>query len=101
MSDIILNALPLAAQYGPRGDGWGWHLMGGWGMGPMGGIMMFAVWGLIIVGGIFTIRWLIQASRDAGQVGGDGALEILRQRYARGEIDGEQFKRMKGELGVR
>ena len=97
MSEIILNTMPLLAQYGPRGDGWGPHMMGGWGMGWMGGIMMFAIWALIIVGGVFLIRWLIQASKGQGRASG-GALEILNQRYARGEIDGEQFKRMKAEL---
>lgn len=97
MSEIIFNTIPLLAQYGPRSDGWGPHMMGGWGMGWMGGIMMFAIWGLIIVGGVLLIRWLIQASKGQGRASG-GTLDILKQRYARGEIDSEQFQHMKAEL---
>ena len=74
--------------------GWGMHPMWwGWGLGMM--LMMFLFWGLIIVGLVVLIRWLIGQSREARS---DSALEILRQRYARGEISKEQFDAMRRDL---
>lgn len=89
------------AQYGRYGD---WHtgpdMMGSWGMGWFGGIFMIVFWILILVGLVFVIRWLVQATgkkTDAVQRG-SRALEILKERYARGEIDEAQFKAMKKDL---
>ena len=57
---------------------------------------------------VLGIRWLIRADRNSrlgGPGGGPGAprlddpLEILRQRYARGEIDDEEFERRRKILG--
>lgn len=102
MEQSLINAVPLLAQYyGPGpGGGWGPGMMGGWGMGWLGPFMGLAIWGLIIVGGIFLIRWLIRASSGHPAPGGhgDNALEILRQRYARGEINKDQFEAMKKDL---
>jgi len=63
--------------------------------------MMFLFWGLIIVGLVFVVRWLIQASRQPGgsSPSGGRALDILKERYARGEINREEFERMKQDLG--
>ena len=85
-------------------QGYGWSMgpgmMGSWGMGWFGMIFMTIFWVLVIVGLVFLIKWLIQASgsgKTAGQTG-SGALEILRQRYARGEIDKGEFESMKRDL---
>jgi putative membrane protein len=94
-----LNA--AQAQYGRYGD---WHMgpgmMGEWGMGWFGGIFMIVFWILILVGLVFVIRWLIQATGKKGESGqrGSRAMEILRERYARGEIDKVQFEDMKRDL---
>lgn len=49
------------------------------------------------------IRWLIRQNakdRYMGESKGDDtALELLRQRYARGEIDATEFKERKRTLG--
>jgi putative membrane protein len=74
-------------------------MMGG--LGWIGWIFQFAFWILIIVGLIFLIKWLIQASRgerSEGSRSGSRAMEILRERYARGEITKEEFDRMKRDL---
>ncbi len=93
------------AQPGGSGD-WnmGPGMMGnwgmGWGMGWFGMIFMIAFWVLIIVGLVFLIKWLIQ-STGSGKPGGrmgSSAIEILKERYARGEIDQAEFEAKKKDL---
>ncbi len=77
---------------------------GGWGMGPgmMGGygFMGIIFWIVIIVGIIFLVKYLMQGGGKMGGKGasGNSALEILEQRFARGEIDQEEFETKKREL---
>lgn len=85
---------------------------GGWGMGPgtMGGyghgmgwfgtIIMIVFWVLVIVGIVFLIRWLSASTRSEGRGvrPEDSALEILRRRYARGEIKKEEFEEKRKSL---
>jgi putative membrane protein len=75
--------------------GWGGHPMmwGAWGFGMM--IMMLLFWVLIIVAVVLGIRWLLGQGKESGS---DSAVEILRQRYARGEINKEEFDSKKKEL---
>ncbi len=100
---LVSAATPALAQYGRGGDWWG--MMGpmmGYGMGWLGMIMMVVFWGLLIVGGIFLVKWLVQASGRGGipAAGGGGrALEILKERYARGEITKAEFESMRADLG--
>jgi putative membrane protein len=68
-------------------------MWGAWGFGMM--LMMVLFWGLIIVGIVFLIRWLIGQGREGRT---DSALDILRQRYARGEINKEEFEAKKRDL---
>jgi len=57
--------------------------------------MMFFFWILIIAGLVIGIRWLMSGTKERR---GDTALEILRQRYARGEINREEFETKKRDL---
>ncbi len=85
-----------AVAQGP-GYEWGWwgmHPMWGmWGIGMM--VMMLIFWGVVIAGIVLGIRWLVTQGRESRT---DNALEILRQRYARGEIDKEEFEAKKRDL---
>jgi len=78
-------------------DFWGmhpmWGMWGAWGFGMM--LMMLVFWGLIIVGLVLGLRWLVSQGRESRS---DAALDILRQRYARGEIDKEEFEAKKRDL---
>jgi len=80
----------------PYDWGWGGHPMmwGAWGFGMM--IMMILFWVLIIVAVVLGIRWLIGQGKESRS---DSALEILRQRYARGELNKEEFESRKRDLG--
>lgn len=84
-----------AAQDRPQEWGWTMHPMWGmWGIGMM--LMMFVFWGVVIVGIVLAIRWLMTQSRDPRMT--DSALDILRQRYARGDISKEEFEAKKKDL---
>ncbi len=71
--------------------------------GPYGGGMWmffhFIFWILVIVGVVLLIVWLVrqQGRVDRGDRG-NAALDILKQRYARGEINKEEFDRMKKDI---
>jgi putative membrane protein len=69
-------------------------MWGVWGIGMM--LMMLVFWGVVIVGVVLAIRWLMAQSRDPRKT--DSALDILRQRYARGEISKEEFEAKKKDL---
>jgi putative membrane protein len=84
-------------------DGWGMHPMGGvwglWGLAMM--IVMLVFWGLVIAGLVLGIRWLLAVGRESRPGSRqDPALDILRQRYARGDISREEFEARKRDLGA-
>lgn len=81
------------AQWGGPGWGVGPGMMG-WGMGWLMPIIMVAFWIAVIVGIIFLIRWLVTSTgpRTRGAGSENSALEILKKRYARGEIKREEFE---------
>jgi putative membrane protein len=81
-------AQPRDWEVGP----WGMHYMwGSFGVGMM--IFMLVFWILVIAGGFAFVRWLwIGTGGSSGTAGsGKSAEEILKNRYARGEIDKEEF----------
>lgn len=64
-----------------------------------GWLFMLLFLGLLILGVSALIRWLPgePSSRDATTQ--KGALQILEERYARGEIEREEFEQKKRDLG--
>lgn len=74
---------------------WGNFGMGGWGMG-FGWISMIIVWAVIILGVYYLIRLIAGGAKKEGPK--ETALDILKKRYARGEISKEEFDRMKDDL---
>jgi len=85
-------ALPVGAQERPWE--WGMHPMWGvWGVAMMAAMLAF--WGLVIAGIVLAIRWIAGERRRPAT---DRALEILRERYARGEIGKEEFEARRRDL---
>jgi putative membrane protein len=75
-------------------DGYVW----GWGMG-FGMISMVLFWVLIILGIVILVRWIAASSSSGGSPPREKtALDILKERYARGEIDREEFEQKKRGL---
>lgn len=72
--------------------GFGW-----WGMG-FGVVFMLLFWLFIVLGIIALLRWLQQSSSGRG-TRGKTAIEIIQERYARGEIDKEEYEQKKRDLG--
>lgn len=91
---VIAGATGAVADPGGYSN-WGYgHMMGGYG-GMFGGVFMLVVWGGIIALIVLVARWLWQAQNGPGRT---ESVEILRQRFAKGEIDEEEFQRRKAAL---
>lgn len=82
--------------YGPQDPGgWGGHMMHyGYGY---GGLFMWIIF-LIVIG--LLIYFVVQARKTKGQptTQGENHIDILKRRYAKGEITKEEYERMKKDL---
>jgi putative membrane protein len=80
------------------GNMMGWD--GGWGPGwAFFGLVHVLWWVLILIGLVALVRWtLVRGPRASRPPEEDRALAILRERYARGEIDKAQFEERKQDL---
>jgi putative membrane protein len=108
---ILLPLLGMPMMWGMMGGGFG--MMGGnawWGW-----VIMLLFWVLLIGGIALVVFWLVRqgyiggsttsgagASRerrlDNSGRAGQAALDILNERYARGEINREQYDQMKRDI---
>jgi putative membrane protein len=82
---------------------WHGHFWGlGWAGMIAGGFLMLLLWGSVITVVVLAIRALFARDQRPGAGGysaatGD-ALHILKTRYARGEIDRDQYLEMRRDL---
>lgn len=102
---LVLAAGPAVAQQGQPGQGMygrgmygGWHGPGTW-WSPFMGILMLAAGVAVIVAGILVLRhfWHM-GERGGGDAAGGQARALLDERYARGEIDREEYLRRRRDL---
>ena len=81
--------------YGPQGPG-GWGPMMHYGFG-YGGMFMWIIF-LIVIG--LLIYFIVNAQKTKSQTPtqNESHLDILKKRYAKGEITKEEYERMKKDL---
>lgn len=100
----LLIAVPLIWVSFWGWKDWGWHMMGpgmmgGFGWGWFIPILILLFLGLIIWAIVTLVRGASQSGNsDAVSSRSDSALEVLKARYARGEISQEEFERIKKDL---
>ncbi len=93
VSAILLQGQVPSSPQGP----WAWHygmMGGGWGIFMMM-ISMVLFWGLIIGGIVLLVRFIFPQS---GSKPSEDSSEILKRRYARGEIGKEEFESKKRDI---
>lgn len=71
--------------YGMMGYGWGW-------------LMMLGVVALTVLGIMALIRYIHNSNRQVYQPGHSSALDILNERYAKGEIGEEEYNKKKSQI---
>ncbi len=71
---------------------WGWDPGAGWIVLML--LMMALFWG----GTILLIIWGVRQFTGSSRQRGSRALEILEERYARGDIDREEFESRRQDL---
>jgi putative membrane protein len=76
------------------GDGWMWLF---------GGLMMLLFWGGLLALAFFAIRAILRSGNAGGERHPshdhrENSLEILKQRYARGELSREEYLAIRKDL---
>ena len=79
-----------------------WEYMGrsnfGWAWMGLGMIGMLLFWILIIVAIVVLVKWISGSRSFAARGQEKTALDILKERYSRGEVDKEEFDQKKRDL---
>jgi putative membrane protein len=86
--------------YGPD-----WGMMGGWGgSGWIGPFMMLIIWLIILALAVAAVVWFVRSTSAHAtthlphNVGRPRGLEVLEERYARGEINREEYLQKKSDI---
>ncbi|MHB1348077.1 MAG: SHOCT domain-containing protein [Candidatus Humimicrobiaceae bacterium] len=75
---------------------WGWPMMGFGGIGMIFGFIFFVA---VVIGIILLIVWLVRRpGYSATDKTSTHSLELLKERYAKGELTKEEYENMKKEL---
>jgi putative membrane protein len=83
-----------AGRHNVMGDMGGWW---GWGMG-FGWISMILFWALVVFAIVAIVRWLMPQPLGGASHRDRTPLEVLQERYARGEIDREEYEQKRQDL---
>lgn len=90
-----MPALAQSSSGRPYFGHYGWD--GGWGHMIFGSGMMVLMWGGIMLVIVLAVRWLGSGSLGGSPTASHGstALDILHERFARREIDKDEFEERK------
>jgi len=96
LAAILLPGIASAQMMWGWGNGW--PMMGGFG--GFGLIMSVVFWALVIWAIVVLVRWLARSSHSGRGhwQGEDSAIQILKDRYAKGEINKEEFEQKMKDL---
>ncbi|MEE9520816.1 MAG: SHOCT domain-containing protein [Dehalococcoidales bacterium] len=99
---VVLIVLPLVFGLIWGGQYGGWGMMG---PGMMGGFSWMAIMPVLWIVVLGLVIWAVVAavrgsseSRSSDSSKADSALEVLKRRYARGEINKEEYEEKKIDL---
>lgn len=89
---LLLLTLTLSSCYYPRG----WHMMD-WGHGfwGYGGAFMWLIF-LVLIG--IIIYFVLRGDKLMKHGGEETAFDILKKRYAKGEITKQEYEKIKKDL---
>ena len=79
-------------------DSWGW---GGW---VLMVLTMAVFWALVITGVVITIRYVVGRKVDTNRHSSSASFraeDVLAERFARGEIDEDEFRRRSATIRER
>lgn len=89
---LAISAAYANGTHQPDGA-WGHGYMGhGWGSMILGPLMMIAFIAAAVAVVVLLVRWLGGGRAMGSAAAGKTALDILEERYARGEIDKDEFE---------
>ena len=99
---LVLIAVLSIGMMGGSGPMIGGRMMDAWGPGlGVLSLVMMVVWLLLVMGAVLLVAWLVrQLATGLGTGGRSRALEILQERYARGEITREEFEQMRRDIAA-
>ncbi len=83
-----MDLFDLILQMWRMHDGWGWWMLFGW-------LWFVLFWGAVIA----LIVWAVNRIGSRGQATNTPTpLDIAKERYARGDINAEEFERIRRDL---
>ena len=93
----FVSSLSYAEEWWGRSYDWSW----GYGAGscfliPL--ILLIAFWIAVVIGMVYFVKWVTSTRKTPKIQQEDTALDILKKRYARGEISKEEFERIKEDI---
>jgi putative membrane protein len=108
MRKILIGVIVIALSVSFLGYATAWERSYHWSWGPWGFgtasfflIPLFLVIAFciaVIVGFVYFIKWIIAAGKGHETKTEETALDILKKRYAKGEITKEEFERIKQDI---
>ncbi len=100
MTPMMSGGTGITGNSEAGGSDWGMMGGGSW----WGWLLMLLFW-ILLVGGIaLVVTWALRRNTPdsgiAGSATSGDALELLNHRYARGEIDKEQYEQIKRDISA-
>lgn len=75
---------------------WGWY--GSWGSWGLHWVFMILFWVVVIGGVVLIAKAIFNAGHRSEPPRSDSALDVLKRRYANGEITKDEYLEMKATL---